>query len=50
MKKEVVNRIVRKFLEKVGWCEHSNLNDCNRCIAKWLREIIYEETKAPKHQ
>ena len=34
------DRIVKYVLERHLTCEHDSMHDCNRCLARWIREAL----------
>lgn len=40
MTKVMVDRIVKYVLSQVGGCPHRQMVDCQRCVAKWVRDGI----------
>jgi len=34
------DKIVKYVLSKHLTCEHDNMHDCNRCLARWIREAL----------
>lgn len=33
-----VDKVIAKVLARVATCPHSNMVDCNRCVARWIRQ------------
>ena len=46
MKKDQLYFVVKYVLARIGSCCHSPLSDCNRCIAKWIRDGIKKAESA----